>query len=127
MTELNWESKFMRYQKITLTLILVTLGALGTALFFPLQLKESHTCLYHRIFAPEEKQSEPAMLIYQSEVSLAGTINTVASEHYQKLLHRYLVPFGLLWWLSLSFLAVGIFLLKRVGRSANNQNYFHKK
>ncbi len=66
---------------LMITGLAVTL--LATILFFPVNIGQKYTCLFHRLFVHSH-------LHFQSG---------------QELFHHYLLPYGLLWWASLAIFA----------------------
>jgi hypothetical protein len=105
-------------------LLVLGLGLLGGTLFFPMNMNDRFTCLYHRLFSPDHSY-------------LASTINDIRVEEnnvvdmamhtdqihrmqreqeeaiHDALLEEYVIPFGILWWASLITFAAGIYWLKR--------------
>lgn len=84
----------------TLILTLLGLGVFGAIFFFPVNINNQYTCLYHRLFYPGH-----------SYTHAIGTDVPQTQQEY--LLNRYLSPFGLLWWGSLLLTALSIYSLKR--------------
>ena len=71
--------------------LIVGIGILGTIFFFPVNIHNQYTCLYHRLVSPEHSYSHSI----------------------DDILQEYISPFGLLWWGSLLLMAFGIFLWRR--------------
>lgn len=106
----------LKYNKILFFVILTTgIGLLGTIFFFPVNLGKTHTCLYHRIFCPEENaqySGRPDSTMSHSKRPQASETVKVKQEH-EGLLDFYVIPFGFLWWGSLGILALGILSWKK--------------
>ena len=96
-----------------LMLILLSIGVVGGVLFFPVNFDNQYTCLYHRMFVSEHH--------YDTSNEMANTVNIDGNHHegeidemmHSELLDKYVLPFGLIWWISLIALAIGFFWLKR--------------
>lgn len=92
--------KAKRFGKRNILLLLLAAGIAGAVLFFPVNINNKYTCLYHRLFSPGH-----------SYPHAAGA--DISQTQKEDLLHRYLSPFGLLWWGSLLLTALSIYSLKR--------------
>lgn len=68
--------------------LLLGIGILGTVFFFPINMNNQYTCLYHRMVSPGHSYPH----------------------HPIDILQEYVTPFGLLWWGSLLLTALGIYL-----------------
>lgn len=123
--------------------ILIYIGLLGAVFFFPMNIQSRYTCLYDRMMSTvatghnlemggllTKTRAESAYLFRRS-----GAVDTsksdgpleyhimMSSMHHGRcmnpldeksdLVHRYLFPFGFLWWGSLILTITGAFLLKR--------------
>ena len=75
--------------------LIVGIGILGTIFFFPVNIHNQYTCLYHRLVSPEHSYSHSI----------------------DDILQEYISPFGLLWWGSLLLTAFGIYLWRRAAVS----------
>ena len=82
------------------------LGSLGTVLFCPIKMESGDTCLFHRILEKETKY-------------IPDKISSMEKAHL--MLRRYLVPFGLIWWLSLGVLLLSLYQLKALKRKYEEQ------
>jgi len=87
-------------------IIALILGAMGTILFCPLKMESGETCLFHRIFGQD--------INYIPD-------HVPSMERAHLMLQRYLVPFGLVWWLSLGVLVVSMYQLKVLKRKSEEQ------
>lgn len=81
--------------------LLLAAGIAGAVLFFPVNIQDQYTCLYHRLFSPEHSYT------HSTGVDISQT-------QEEDLLRHYLSPFGLLWWGSLLLTALSIYSLKRL-------------
>lgn len=72
----------------------------GLILFFPINFSGEHTCLLDYIVH-----------------AAAGT--DVPHSHPSQLLRQYIIPYGLLWWLSIFGVAVVAVALHRMAKSRN--------
>lgn len=88
--------KERKNKSIIISILLIAI--VGTVIFFPLNMKSGKTCLFHRLFGGDEE-------------NLPGHVPYAERAHI--MLHRYLSPFGFIWWLSLAVLALGIYQLKK--------------
>jgi len=96
-----------------LTLALLTIGIIGGIFFFPINFNNQYTCLYHRIFASGHS--------YQSSNEMTGLGETVGKNHendieemmHSELVTHYVLPFGLMWWISLIVAALAFFWLRQ--------------
>ena len=95
--------------------VLIGIGMIGAVLFFPMKLDGIYTCLYHKIAYSEN-------IVHQqpSQVEMIGSFynynRMMEYHHADQMLHRYLVPYGLQWWMSLIVLVFGIYYIKKVQR-----------
>lgn len=95
-----------------LTLILLGIGIVGGIFFFPVNFNNQYTCLYHRIFAPGHS--------YHLSNRMGGTGKIVGENHeneieemmHSELVTKYILPFGLIWWISLIVAASAFFWLR---------------
>jgi len=98
-----------RIRKITIViLLLLGMGILGVVVFFPVNINNQYTCLYHRLFSPEHSYPHTSGV-------------NITSIQKEILLNRYLTPFGLLWWGSLLLTALSIYGLKRQASKNDNK------
>lgn len=106
---------------IILTFILLGVGIVGAVFFFPINFDDQYTCLYHRIFAPEYHHG------FSKEPRLAGNAAPVGEYHkdeqnemlHSDLVKKYILPFGIIWWISLIAIALAFFWLKHGPRKEN--------
>ena len=88
------------------------LGSIGTLLFCPIKMESGDTCLFHKISGKEAKY-------------IPDHVPSVEKAHL--MLHKYLVPFGLLWWFSVGVLALSLYQLKVLKRKYKmRSNYANK-
>jgi len=79
--------------------IILIISALGGILFFPVNLNNEFTCLFHHIIeSGGDKHTE---------------LVSVMGHGSEELLNQYLVPYGLFWWFSLGILALALIQLFR--------------
>ena len=84
-------------------IIALILSVMGTILFCPIKMKSGDTCIFHRLFIKD-------MNYVPDHVPIM--------ERSQLMLQRYLVPFGLVWWLSLGVLFLAMYQLKTLKRKS---------
>jgi len=95
-----------RIHKISIVIVLLLgIGILGAIFFFPMNINNQYTCLYHRLFSPDHSYAHA----------------------YDNIVQHYIASFGFLWWGSLTLIAVSIYALKRLvkirnGNSQTNQS-----
>lgn len=105
-------------------ILVLGLGLLGGTLFFPMNMNNRFTCLYHRLFSPDHSYLASTINDTRVEENKAGEIakHTDQIHRMQReqeetvhdaLLGEYVIPFGILWWASLITFAAGIYWLKR--------------
>lgn len=87
-------------------IIALILGAIGTILFCPIKMESGDTCLFHRIFGEDIKY-------------IPDHVPSMEKAHL--MLQRYLVPFGLVWWLSLGVLVLSVYQLKVLKHKSEEQ------
>ncbi len=92
------ENKFKNKIYIT-TLLIIIPGLIGVFLFFPVNLGDVYTCLFHRIFF-QGVGSNP---------EFSGFSSASAMVDHSHLVRKYLMPFGIIWWFSLALVGWGIF------------------
>lgn len=122
---LNWEEKLMsdRPKAKPLTVLLMSamiLGLIGTVLFFPVNLGNRYTCLFHRLTSGAHPSAHE-LTTHRSEESPAGGESSapgssapVADEHHAHgILQHYVFTYGLLWWFSLLLTAAALFELRK--------------
>ena len=113
-------------------------GILGSVLFFPLNINNRYTCLVHRLFFHDH--SYTVFTDSGSKLTATEALDQIEkfkqssqkaeNEDFIQMMHDallkcYLMPFGLLWWTSLLFLALSIYWLKKnrsllIGIQSNN-------
>jgi hypothetical protein len=89
-------------------LIALTVVSLaGGVLFFPLKINNADTCLFQHKFSP-----------------CGATIDSTAGSDavYDTLIRRYLIPYGLLWWLSLGGATFGVVGVVRSLRASRQEH-----
>lgn len=94
---------------MVLTIILLGIGIIGAIFFFPINFDDQYTCLYHRIFAPEHHPSQ----IGQSAVESGSHQHVGSQNSHSHLVGEYILPFGLIWWMSLMVVALAFWGLRR--------------
>ncbi len=96
-----------------LGLIALTVVSLaGGVLFFPVKIDNADTCLFQHRFSPCAEQVD----------------STAGAATYDTLIHRYLIPYALLWWLSLGAATLGVVGVVRSfrrGRSERRSQQLH--
>jgi hypothetical protein len=103
-----------------LILLLLIIGIAGSILFFPVNIKNRHTCLGHKLM--NNQQQELNKLDSDQNSMIHHTITSGHEGHQSLLLQRYVYPFGIFWWLSLGTVFGVIYLLFY----RRNSNYTNK-
>ncbi len=111
------------------------IGFLGAVFFFPVNINNQYTCLYHRLTSTKShhprnsnqtKESMEMMrenqnnLIHSQQSDVNENDKTYADE--SDALGHYVIPFGFLWWGSLMIIAFSIFELRKL-LSLQHQNF----
>lgn len=106
--------------------LLILSGVVGTVLFFPINLGNEHTCLYHRIFS-KENGIHPSTPRYSS---ISGSNNQVSQDRSQEhlvqqkqLLDKYVIPYGLSWWGSLGLVGIGLLVIRWLNKITSPSNW----
>lgn len=82
-------------------LVFFLIGLLGGILFFPVNLNDQYTCLYHRLSGTEHVHDA----VHHSEMLMGG------GNH--DLLDAYVASYAVYWWASLAVIAIAIILIKK--------------
>ena len=85
---------------------LIILGFIGTVIFFPVNIGNQYTCLFHRIMDDS---------ITFSEFSIHGNMENM----HHSILKFYLKGFAYFWWTSILALVLGIYFHKRTKKLIN--------
>jgi len=103
--------------------VLVALGVFGGVLFFPVQLGDDYTCLYHRMVYEHHpgthhyqtgKTTVPALGPSQQDTPAEHQMATeVQMDQHSEPLKFYLRKFAPFWWASLFILFVGYIVFTR--------------
>lgn len=120
--------------KINYSLLsLMMMAFIGGILFFPVNIKNKYSCLYHYYFSPSSNEviifnlSDSAGVVEQENIENMSSLDESKCEYIQsRLLTDYLVPYGILWWLSLGVLVVVIYL-SRMKQSINRHNLMPRR
>lgn len=99
---------FRRKQFILLSGVFLVVGTVGAIGFFPFNFQSQYTCIYHRFFCENMMNQTQCA----AGARMSGTDATMGAEDHTRLLNRYLIPFGFLWWGSIGLLVGGIYLTK---------------
>jgi hypothetical protein len=109
-----------------LVYLLMFSGAVGTILFFPINLDGNHTCLYQQVFA-KESGIHPQTSLYSSILDSNNQKSQDRSKEYpihqKQPLDKYVIPYGLSWWASLGLVGMGIFGIRRLNKINNSSNW----
>lgn len=97
--------KKLKNNSILVAILLIAM--VGTVMFFPLNMKSGKTCLFHRTFGGDEDY-------------IRGHVPYAERAH--AMLHRYLAPYGFIWWLSLAVVALSIYQLKKSNTKSNRES-----
>ena len=104
--------KFRLRTRTFLMLILLGIGIIGGIFFFPINFNNQYTCLYHRIFAPGHSYH-----LSNDIGSLGKTVKKNHENEIEEMMHsemvtKYVLSFGIIWWVSLIVAASAFFLLR---------------
>lgn len=107
--------------------VIILITALGSVLFFPMNIGGRYTCFYHRIFNashPVFGASVSAHTHHRVENSPGsddnhnnGQENMSPSDHDSSLLDAYLNFYAFIWWGSVGLLALFIYLFFKLKRN----------
>lgn len=95
-----------------LTLLLLSIGIMGAIFFFPINFNNQYTCLYHRIFAPEHSNQLSNEMTGPDETVGKNQEDEIEEMMHSELVTKYVLPFGLMWWMSLIVAASAFFWLR---------------
>jgi len=84
-------------------LLLITVGAGGAVLFFPISFGDQFTCLYHRLTC-EMEETSPLAQFSQGEKHSHDE-----HEIHNASLNTYIAEFSLFWWGSIALLVIGLY------------------
>ncbi len=105
----------MKIKKHRIVIFMLVIGALGTILFFPVNIQNRYTCVFHRLIGQEE-MSKVVSLMNSEGVHYSSqhqdSADFMESVHYH-LHHRYMATFGMFWWISLLILLVSLAYLRQ--------------
>lgn len=112
----------LKGQKLIIVAV-TSIGLLGALLFFPMNIRNRYTCLYHRMLFQEATtdNSPPAVVLFPHHDSLMANHVHPAGD----LVREYVFPFGILWWGSILLLVISFHYyvkLKRISSRAKNNH-----
>lgn len=91
-------------------------GIAGTILFFPVNIQNQYTCLYHRLIHRYSQRERIGAVPLPNDKSPnvnhnhAETKNASPEElNHDELIQHYVFSFGLLWWASLLFVGLSLY------------------
>jgi len=98
-------------------------GIAGGVIFFPIQLDDKYTCLYHRFMDGEhpvrEFTTKNALLMHEQHPTGDHDHNV----HSQMLLERYLLYYAIFWWGCIGLIVYTIYSVKNPdGNKTNFKN-----
>lgn len=138
-TEKEQESENLKQSsfntKTNMILLVLGSGILGGFFFFPINIANQYTCLYHRIFFTElsynhSNDTSIALPDTSTKDSHASheTRNLPAIEaHGEELLRRYVSSYALLWFGSLAIVALCIYGLRRLWVAESQANILRNR
>jgi hypothetical protein len=85
----------MTHKKIGVTLVFI--GLVGALFFFPMKLENGRTCLAHQYIRGEGFHKEGDTMI----------------AHGHSLAREYILPYGLVWWMSIGLAVTGFYFLRK--------------
>lgn len=101
-----------RLGKRNFILLMLGIGIAGAVLFFPVNIQNRYTCLYHRLLFPEHSYSHSHKAAEHPENQVSR--DSLYDHLHDQLLRGYLKPFGLLWWGSLLIVTLCFYELKKL-------------
>lgn len=93
----------MKAQQHKIGILLILFGLFGIILFFPWKFENGSTCVADDYF------------------NVKSTVHPV-NMNYEMRMHRYILPYGFLWWLSIAILVYAFYRFYRSGR-VNKADY----
>lgn len=114
--------KFLRI----LVYLLICSGVVGTVLFFPINLGDEHTCLYHRVFVKKSgirPQTSRYSSILESNDQASQDRSKEHMVHQRQLLDKYVIPYGISWWGSLGLIGIGFFVARQLNKITGPNNW----
>jgi hypothetical protein len=97
-----------------MVLMILIIGIFGSFLFFPLRLAKNHTCFCERLFFSNTVSKDNPFRYPVDQIFSQAT--------NRELIHSYVLPFGLLWWLSIGLAFGGVYYLRKTGnKMSENQ------
>ena len=96
-----------------LTIALLSIGIIGGVFFFPINFDNQYTCLYHRIFAPEHDYHLSNGMANAKAIGGNHREMEIEEMMHSELVAKYVLPYGLIWWISLMVAASAFFWLRR--------------
>ncbi len=94
----------MTYSLYWIRYVLLTVGFIGTVLFFPISLGDNFTCLFHRLIGDVHNHSDE-----QLENLTQPVHSSEGGKSHSASLNFYIRHFSIYWWGSLLILACGIY------------------
>jgi hypothetical protein len=97
-------------RKKILMVALIFFGVVGSLMFFPIQLDEGYTCLYHQVFDNDHP-------VWDQQ----GVANQIGEHHTTGMINAYISGYAFFWWGSLALIALGVYQL-RLFKNTNLKN-----
>ena len=82
------------------------MGCIGTIIFFPVNINNHYTCLFHRIV--DENPASPNITLHHTDNSM-----------HHSILDIYLEGYAFIWWASILALVTGIYLYRNKNKLLN--------
>ena len=92
--------------KKNLLIGLIIMGCLGTILFFPVNINNHYTCLFHRII--DGNPASPNITLHHKDNSM-----------HHSILDIYLEGYAFIWWASILALVTGIYYYRTKNKVYN--------
>ncbi len=104
--------RFLNVRSVLHRILLIAVGLIGAILFFPVNLNNTHTCLCDKLI---QSAGHTHMIPKPPNVSSnSPEASYLASSHGgHQMLNRYLVPYALLWWISLALVGWQVMVIRK--------------
>lgn len=95
----------------SMILLFIGWGILGSIMFFPVNLNGKHTCLSDRLLSYFSRSLEENSFHQREDTYPKYNVNNHLSGNHL-ILQKYILPYGICWWVFLGILGTGIYLFK---------------
>lgn len=99
---------------------LIFVGVAGTILFFPFNMHQKYTCLYHRLFQANRALRHNSASENQLVDRPARSVENAEHEHSKEVIESYIHHFAFFWWGSFLLVLGGLYLMKLKRNTTND-------